>query len=466
MNSNQESQENTILGSYEKDKVKDEVKNKLKEYTEFKCLYNIPHISLRFKRNISLIIQERIEKNLNQNSKKNNYYSAQSPSINIYNLKSIVENVFSDYIKTHHINVEEEMKKFEKKLEERNKETNIRNKKRYGSEMQKRFISKKGKTNDESGNNRRSKKNSSISIIQEKRKKVLIEKEKDEIEILKENNDINNIIKEKKINIDSDKYIINYSSKTEKYINRIKPNYENKRKKRFSINFNDNKDNDENKENKVNNKNNEIIVDVVKVKKREENQINEVKEKVKKIPYIYPNKRRSKYINPIENKNKDEYKKTNINLVKDEKYEKIKKENKEEIKIEIKKENKSERISVNDKIKEKIERIPLRKIRNGLNIIINKRKNSEIKIRFKNIEDIYDNKINRKNNRQLTYKNDKNNLEINDINVDTGIGRNYNLKQIKKKNNHIHHHYLHYKKPKTIIKIINMENFSIIQNVK
>ena len=126
----------------EKEKINEKVKNKLKEYAEFKCLYNISNLALRFKRNISLIIQERIEKNLNQNSKKSNYYTAQSPSTNIYNLRSVVQNVFSDYLKTHHINVEEEMKKYEKQLEERNKEPNIRNKKPYGSEMQKRFLSK------------------------------------------------------------------------------------------------------------------------------------------------------------------------------------------------------------------------------------------------------------------------------------------------------------------------------------
>ena len=67
MDINKENEKNELS---EKDKINEKVKNKLKEFSELKCLYNISNVSLRFKRNISLIIQERVEKNLNMNPKK------------------------------------------------------------------------------------------------------------------------------------------------------------------------------------------------------------------------------------------------------------------------------------------------------------------------------------------------------------------------------------------------------------
>ena len=103
---NDERKESTL-----KNKIDEKVKNKLKDFNELKCLYNLSNDALRFKRNISLIIQERVEKSLNINPKKNNYYTGQSPSTNIFNIKSIVNNVFGDYIKSHNINLEEEVKK-------------------------------------------------------------------------------------------------------------------------------------------------------------------------------------------------------------------------------------------------------------------------------------------------------------------------------------------------------------------
>ena len=42
--------------------------------------------------------KERIEKNLNINPNKNNYYSGKNASINVFNLKSLMDDVFGDYI--------------------------------------------------------------------------------------------------------------------------------------------------------------------------------------------------------------------------------------------------------------------------------------------------------------------------------------------------------------------------------
>jgi len=149
MEQNQENQEPN-----DKDEINEKVKNKLKEFTELKCLYNLSNGALRFKRNISLIIQERVEKNLNLNPKKNNYYTAQSPSTDVYNIKSIINNVFGDYMKSHNINLEEEVKKFEK-IQEEKKDPKNRNKKPLGSEMQKKFMTRKEQQENNEKTNKR-----------------------------------------------------------------------------------------------------------------------------------------------------------------------------------------------------------------------------------------------------------------------------------------------------------------------
>ena len=58
---NDERKESTL-----KSKIDEKAKNKLKDFNELKCLYNLSNDALRFKRNISLIIQERVEKSLNK----------------------------------------------------------------------------------------------------------------------------------------------------------------------------------------------------------------------------------------------------------------------------------------------------------------------------------------------------------------------------------------------------------------
>ena len=101
--------------------IKEKVKNKLQGFAEFKCLYSLSNASLRYKRNLALICQERIEKNLNMNPSKNNYYSGKNPAVNVFNLKHLLVDVFGDYITKHNINLKEELRKIEEEKEEKKK---------------------------------------------------------------------------------------------------------------------------------------------------------------------------------------------------------------------------------------------------------------------------------------------------------------------------------------------------------
>ena len=94
--------------------INEKVKNKLRQYTELKCLYNLSNAALLFKRNISLICQERVEKNINLNVKRNNYYSGKNPIFNVFNIKDIIQEVFGEYISKHNIVIQQEVEKMEK----------------------------------------------------------------------------------------------------------------------------------------------------------------------------------------------------------------------------------------------------------------------------------------------------------------------------------------------------------------
>ena len=80
--------ESEKVDSVEMSQINEKVKNKLKEYAEFKCLYNLSNGAVRFKRNISLIVQERVEKNLHKNPTKNDYFTSQNPSTDVFKIKT------------------------------------------------------------------------------------------------------------------------------------------------------------------------------------------------------------------------------------------------------------------------------------------------------------------------------------------------------------------------------------------
>ena len=91
-----------------------------------------------------------------------------------------------------------------------------------------------------------------------------------------------------------------------------------------------------------------------------------------------------------------------------------------------------------------------------------------MKYKHRNIRDISDDEAKDINHRHFTYKIKKNDVkeeEKEPIIKKQSIRRAYSLKRIKKKLNHRHHHYQHYRKPKRIIMAENLGSFSIIQKI-
>jgi hypothetical protein len=486
---NDERKESTL-----KNKIDEKVKNKLKDFKELKCLYNLSNDALRFKRNISLIIQERVEKSLNINPKKNNYYTGQSPSTNIFNIKSIVNNVFGDYIKSHNINLEEEVKK-----ELINKKLNKDQKKEYGSEMQKKFLMKKEEQNNENVN-RRGKKNYSLFVVSDKKRKIsndeIISKNKSQknilTEILTENND------NKSDNINKNPNV-NKSRSNSKNKENIKNETlkENKSFKDINLFKNKNKNKNVNKDKeKSKSKSNTKIIEIEpknktkfsirsyyeskKLKKMQEKEEESIKSKIIKEKekekdkekdkenekdksnynntYINVNRRRPKYIITTNNEKGNDNNNDNNNIYKKEKGEKSNKK-------EIKKENKNYKIPIGDYESIESER-RRRALKKEINIITpTRRKNSEV-TRHKEIEDVSDEIKKGKERRHLTYKTNKINIDIDDkigsINKKESIRRKYSMRKQKKKH-HRHHHFQHFKKPKRILMTTTIESFSLIK---
>ena len=493
---NDERKESTL-----KSKIDEKVKNKLKDFNELKCLYNLSNDALRFKRNISLIIQERVEKSLNINPKKNNYYTGQSPSTNIFNIKSIVNNVFGDYIKSHNINLEEEVKKelIDKKL-------NKNPKKEYGSEMQKKFMMKKEEQNNENTNKRR-KKNYSLFIVSDKKRKnsndevvsKIQEKKNILTEILTENNDNKNPNTNNDINRNKSRSKSRNKDNIKNETYRNKDNIKNetlkesKSYKDILLNKNRSKINNANRDKeKSKSKSRSRIIEIEpksktkfsirsyyeskKLKKMQEKEEENIKPKLIKEKekekekekdvlkekdktndnnntYINVNRRWPKYIITTNNEKGNE---NDNNIYKKEKREKSNKK-------EIKKGNKNYKIPIGDYIGVERER-RRRTFKKEINTST-RRKNSEVR-RHKEIEDISDEIRKGTEHRHLTYKSNKIKIDIEDkmgnLNKKESIRRKYSLRKQKKKH-HRHHHFQHFKRPKRILMSTTIESFSLIK---
>ena len=164
MDSNTEQNE-----SKEQNMINEKVKNKLKEYSKLRCLYNLSNSALMYKRNISLICQERTEKSLNLNPNNNNYYSGSNSSVDVFDLKTIIQNLFGDYIEKHNIDIEKEVIKAEEERDERIRKG--KEKKPYGSEMQKKLMAKKKQIENiqKAGEQQNSRKNHNVYVIKDSR---------------------------------------------------------------------------------------------------------------------------------------------------------------------------------------------------------------------------------------------------------------------------------------------------------
>ena len=394
--------------------IKEKVKNKLQEYEELKCLFNLSNASLRYKRNMSLICQERIEKNLNINPNKNNYYSGKNASINVFNLKSLMDDVFGDYIAKHNINIKEELKKMEEekieKEEEKNKMGN--SKKGYGSVKPKKSKNLKDQVENNQNDGRKNKKNTSVYVINDKKYKT----KPGPISNCKRKSVLENKKENKK---DS------------------KENKENKEKNK------ENNDNTKKVEEKK--KNNILVVINTREKNRDKKEKNMKKEVENNILITDKN---TKILN-ITPKNNNVMISTNfINSVKDD----------------FNQENIQNKYNTAEKYNSRFLGIKDNKITpKKLSDEIKKQKSYTYK-RFGRFENKF---ADYNRNRFLNYRSrSKSNYEIeNEKKIkNEDMKKSKSVRRLKnRRRHHRHHHFQHFKKPKRIIKISKLESFSVIQ---
>ena len=393
--------------------IKEKVKNKLQEYEELKCLFNLSNASLRYKRNMSLICQERIEKNLNINPNKNNYYSGKNASINVFNLKSLMDDVFGDYIAKHNINIKEELKKMEEEKVEKEENNKMGNsKKGYGSVKPKKSKNLKDQVENNQNDGRKNKKNTSVYVINDKKYKT----KPGPISNCKRKSVLENKKENKK---DS------------------KENKENKEKNK------ENNDNTKKVEEKK--KNNILVVINTREKNRDKKEKNMKKEVENNILITDKN---TKILN-ITPKNNNVMISTNfINSVKDD----------------FNQENIQNKYNTAEKYNSRFLGIKDNKITpKKLSDEIKKQKSYTYK-RFGRFENKF---ADYNRNRFLNYRSrSKSNYEIeNEKKIkNEDMKKSKSVRRLKnRRRHHRHHHFQHFKKPKRIIKISKLESFSVIQ---
>ena len=391
--------------------INEKVKNKLRQYTELKCLYNISNAALLFKRNISLICQERVEKNLNLNVKRNNYRSGKNPSFNVFNLKDIIQEVFGEYISKHNIVIQQEVEKMELEKEEKEKI----GKKQFGSKMQKKFMAIKAikeqtENNEKNGVVRRNRKNYNYYVVQEKKKS-------------KEKNDklkqiiVNNC--KRKSALDKETNVTDINKKDEgKPKNLMVVNRRNK------IKIISNRKEEKKEKEKNEEKKDEIVIENSKRKNNEN---------------IIQNEKDNNFINVIKNDFRENYR--NERFAKTENTTLSKENNiyKKEGRATTPKKRKAIKIK-----KQKSYTFRREKFQTNIN------PEEEKAGRYSNYR-----------NRNKSYKRiEKNQTEKDDESKKKSRSAK---KMIKRRRHHRHHHFQHFKKPKRILDISKLDSFSIIQ---
>ena len=482
-----------------KNKIYEKVKNKLKDYSELRCLYNLSNGGVRFKRNISLIVRERIEKNINKNPGKNNYYSEQNPSCDVFNLKNLIQSIFDDYVKRNNIDVKTELTKMEAELEEKREQ--MGKNKVFISNMPKKNKNNKNNNNtskkkeqpkvNESG--RRNRNNYAMYVINDKKKKnkfnenndifktevldggngtiknnnckrksLLLEKKESE----KEENENKKKQEENKNNIDNNYNILEYeknernkeikNNNAERKTKREREKYNiiirtNSRKQKF-INLDlSNKDDA-----------NESIKDIIKKTVNKRKMKEKIKDNIAKLNNTLNSPSRSYLgmINP--RKRYKENKKLNYSY------------NSPTItKLEYNNNNNDENYIATDNrdyirpkylwTKELIRTSPRKKSKEGEKKIRKassfKKKDSLNKVKVKKKVSFKDTKTRSKSNK----KSEKKDLTI--INIPKTIQKSSSLRRLmisKKKKHHRHHHFQHFKKPQRIVTISNLDSFCIM----
>lgn len=389
--------------STEVNPINEKVKQKLKEFTEFKCLYNLSNAALLFKRNISLLCQERIEKNLNINPKRNNYYSGKNSSKDVFNLKNIREDIFGEYISKHNINIEEEVKKMELEKEEKQKMG-----KKGGSKMEKKY--------------------KAIKAV------------KDQTE--------NNIKDGKKARKNYNYYVVNDNKKPKgNNNNNVKMEIISNCKRSSVLDKNAKKENGQKKEE---DKNKNIII----INSRDRNKSRNVKKEEKKEEKVDNSDKNIKNENTSKKKNLERNRSKN-NFISSIKSDFIKNGDEKKIPKE------SENLSKYSRFLNKKENKTSPKKKNNENEI--KKQKSYT---YRRQERFGKNKSGVALNRFLNYSRSKSNKKIekkDTLSEVEGLKKSKSWRKFKnKKHYHRHHHFQHFKKPKRIIAVSKLDSFSII----
>ena len=129
--------------------INEKVSKKLRQFQEIRNILDINNAALRFKYNLSLIIQERIERSIDLNPSKNKYYTKTNPGTDVFNIGSIIKTMFDPYLKSHHIDINQEIDLYEKQKNEYIKENLASKTKKFGVKMREKLVNKKQEENFE-----------------------------------------------------------------------------------------------------------------------------------------------------------------------------------------------------------------------------------------------------------------------------------------------------------------------------
>ena len=109
------------------------------------------------------------------NNSSNNYYTKVNSSTDVFNLRSIINNMFNPYLKNHHIDINNEIEKYEKEKNEKEKENLSSKVKIYGTKTREKMLNKNNNNNEnnneEGEGNKRNRRHHNYYVVDEKKNK-------------------------------------------------------------------------------------------------------------------------------------------------------------------------------------------------------------------------------------------------------------------------------------------------------
>ena len=523
-----EVKDDTGSNNVKQKEINEKVSKKLRQFQEIRSILNIKNCALRFKHNLSLIIQERIERSIDLNPSKNNYYTKTNPNTDVFDIGSIIKTMFDPYLKSHNIDINAEIENYEKQKNEYIEQNLASKTKKFGVQMREDLVNKKNEENigdNSEGNNKRRHHNLYVvndnKKIKEKKqpgvieraktnckRKSVLDKMKAEEELRKKKEEEKKLKEENEKNKKNENRYNNFKNKVTINTNKYMPPPVDMIIKMNRRNDNNNINNPNQNQNSLEKTEKEKEnSQKIEEKKEKENPLNEDEKKEKEI-------KEEKEDNKKElDEDKKEEKKENKNEINDD----IKTDNNEDNKLNIennliKKEKEEENKVLDNEIKNNENNME----NNNNNNLINSRKRASVDNVYENREKIrpstpkkkkstkevyktrtykYDSRIRRKYIEKVNHsekvniepkdEHNKRELENNDIeksdfehiirsaNKEQKNINNDEKKEIEEKSKsinkdrqkgHRHHHYQHYKKPERFIMKSNLDFFSIISN--